>query len=100
MTKRPDLMTLLFFIVGLLAVVDILYVQLRQQDNEDRAKAKLDCVVAVVEAARDTTGYNGIRDAATLRWVEFPDPETADALKLILANPPAPLPDCEIAWNK
>ena len=99
MTKRPDLMTLLFFIVGLLAVVDIVYVQIRQQANEDRAREKLNCVVAVVEAARENTGYNRVRDEATLRWVEFPNPETTDALKFLLLNPPTPLPDCVIDWD-
>lgn len=99
MTKRPDLIALLFGIVGLLAVVDIVYVQIRQQANEDRAREKLSCVVSVVEAARANTGYNGVRDAATLAWLEFPGEETANALKFVLSDRPPPLPDCEINWE-
>jgi hypothetical protein len=97
MQKKNDLMSLLFFIVGLVAVVDLVFVQVQQQKNESNAKEKLDCVVEVVEGAQSTTGFNAVRDAALLNYLQTGNPQE---LRSVLAAPPPPLSDCEIAWDK
>lgn len=96
--KKNDLLTLLFLIVGLLAVVDLVYVSVRQKANEDRAQEKLACIAQVVEEAQGNMRYNSTRDAATLEWLQ--NPGTVDTLKTVLADRPNMLPDCEINWNE
>lgn len=95
--QKNDLMTLLFFIVGLLAVVDLVYVSVQQKNNESNAREKLDCVVRVVEGAQATTGFNAQRDAALLDYLATGD---SKELRAILAAPPPPLPQCEIRWDE
>jgi hypothetical protein len=90
-------MTLIFLIIGLIAAADLVFVQLRQQANERNAREKLDCVVQVVEGAQATTGYNAIRDKALLEYLATGN---STNLRVILTEPPPPLSDCEIAWNK
>lgn len=64
--QKNDLMTLLFFIVGLLAVVDLVFVSVKQQANERQAKEKLDCVVEVVEAVKNSQPF----PACEIAWDE------------------------------
>ena len=97
MKPKNDVMTLIFLIIGLIAAADLVFVQLRQQANERNAREKLDCVVQVVEGAQATTGYNAIRDRALLEYLATGN---STDLRQILAVPPPPLSDCEIAWNK
>jgi hypothetical protein len=97
MKPKNDVLTLVFLIIGLIAAADLVFVQLRQQANEDNAKQKLDCVVQVVEGAQATTGYNAIRDKALLDYLATGN---STNLRVILTTPPPPLSDCEIAWNK
>lgn len=51
--KKNDLLTLLFFIVGLLAVVDLLFVSVRQRENEQIGTDRLLCVESVIEAMQN-----------------------------------------------
>ena len=97
MKPKNDVMTLIFLIIGVIAAADLVFVQLRQQANEDNAKQKLDCVVQVVEGAQANTGYNAIRDKALLDYLATGN---STNLRVILTTPPPPLSDCEIAWNK
>jgi hypothetical protein len=90
-------MTLIFLIIGLIAAADLVFVQMRQQQNERNAREKLNCVVEVVEGAQSTTGYNAVRDAAMLEYLQTGDPKN---LRSVLAAPPPPLSDCEISWDK
>jgi hypothetical protein len=97
MKPKNDVLTLIFLIIGLIAAADLVFVQLRQQANERNAREKLDCVVQVVEGAQATTGYNAIRDKALLEYLATGN---STNLRVILTEPPPPLSDCEIAWNK
>jgi hypothetical protein len=97
MKPKNDVLTLIFLIIGLIAAADLVFVQMRQQQNERNAREKLDCVVQVVEGAQATTGYNAIRDRALLEYLATGN---STNLRVILTAPPPPLSDCEIAWNK
>ena len=97
MKPKNDVLTLIFLIIGLIAAADLVFVQLRQQANEKNAREKLDCVVEVVEGAQSTTGYNAVRDKAFLEYLATGN---STNLRSVLAAPPPPLSDCEIAWNK
>lgn len=99
MQKKNDLMTLLFFIVGLVAVVDILYVQVKQSNNEKQADRQLNCIAQVVDGARTTIEYNTRRDAAIKVWAANPTEENREALRVVIGTAPAALPDCEIDWK-
>lgn len=97
MKPKNDVLTLIFLIIGLIAAADLVFVQMRQQANENNAERKLDCVVEVVEGAQATTGYNTLRDKALLDYLATGN---STNLREILTAPPPPLSDCEIAWNK
>jgi hypothetical protein len=97
MKPKNDVMTLIFLIIGLLAAADLVFVQLRQQANEDNAREKLGCVVEVVEAARANVAYNNQRDLALRAFVESGN---GAELKVVLSTPPPPFPQCEINWDE
>ena len=97
MKPKNDVMTLIFLIIGVIAAADLVFVQLRQQANEDNAKQKLDCVVEVVESAQFKNQYEFRRDKALFDYLATGN---STDLRQILTTPPPPLSDCEIAWNK
>lgn len=97
--QKNDLLTLLFFIVGLLAVVDLVYVSVKQKANEEQADKQLSCIADVVAGARDTIEYNGRRDAAIRVWLQNQTQENREALTAVLGTAPPPLSDCEIDWK-
>lgn len=99
MQKKNDLMTLLFFIVGLLAVVDLAFVQVKQSANEKQADQQLNCIAEVVDQARATIEYNGRRDAAIRVWAENPTDANRLALRQVIGTAPPALSDCEIDWR-
>jgi Na+-translocating ferredoxin:NAD+ oxidoreductase RnfG subunit len=99
MQKKNDLMTLLFFIVGLVAVVDLVFVQVRQKANEEQAQQRLECVSQVVREAQANMVYNTTRDNATRDWLLNPSAQNTEALKTVLVDRPNLLPECEINWN-
>jgi hypothetical protein len=88
-----------FAMVGVISMANLVFIAQTQREYNTRAADKLACIAAVVQAARTTTGYNGVRDAALLAWINEPGRDTARALVATLANPPAPLPNCVIDWE-
>lgn len=99
MQKKNDVMTLLFFIIGLIAVVDLVFVQVKQKANEQQARERLQCVSQVVREAQANMVYNTTRDNATKDWLLNPSQENLAALQQILVDRPNLLPECEINWN-
>ena len=97
--KKNDLLTLLFLIVGLLAVVDLVYVSVKQKANEEQADKQLSCIAQVVDAARNTIDANAGRFEALRVWAENPTEQNRLAVEEAVKNAPAALPDCEIDWK-
>jgi Tfp pilus assembly protein PilV len=97
---KNDLLSLLFLIVGLLAVVDLIFVSVKQQANEEQAKERLQCVAQVVREAQANMVYNTTRDNATKEWLLNETPQNLEALKKVLVERPNLLPECEINWEE
>lgn len=89
-----------FALVGVISMANLVFISQRQQSYNARAADKLACIAEVVTAARATTGYNGLRDAALLSWINEPSRDTARVLVATLANQPKPLPNCVIDWEQ
>jgi hypothetical protein len=99
MKPKNDVLTLIFLIIGLIAAADLVFVQLRQQANEEQAQERLACVAQVVREAQANMVYNTVRDNATRDWLSNPSVENTEALKTVLVDRPNLLPECEINWN-
>jgi hypothetical protein len=99
MKPKNDVLTLIFLIIGMIAAADLVFVQLRQQANEQRAQERLACVAQVVKEAQANMVYNTVRDNATKDWLLNSSPENLEALKRILVDRPNLLPECEINWE-
>jgi hypothetical protein len=99
MKPKNDVLTLIFLIIGLIAAADLVFVQLRQQANEQRAQERLACVSQVVKEAQANMVYNTVRDNATRDWLSNPSVENTEALKTVLVDRPNLLPECEINWE-
>lgn len=88
-----------FAIVGVLSMGNLVMLAQKQRGAIAQANAKLACIADVVEAARNTTGYNSERDKTMLVWLNDQTPTNLKALQRVLADPPPALPQCEINWQ-
>ena len=88
MKPKNDVLTLIFLIIGMIAAADLVFVQLRQQANEQRAQERLACVAQVVKEAQANMVYNTVRDNATKDWLlnSSPGPGAARAVHSVQHN--------------
>jgi hypothetical protein len=85
-----------FALVGVLSMGNLVLITQKQRAAFANADEKLACIADVVDAARSTTGYNGLRDKALLTYL---DSGNKAELIAVLNAPPAALPNCPIEWD-